>query len=72
MFFKRPAFYIPLLKRRERKMIRVDINLLDKQIHDLGVSNINVESKDGLINLLASIYEELLHEDEITIVRHFE
>jgi len=51
----------------ELKTLTIDLDELKKQIHALCNSNIATDEKEGLHNLLGSIYDEILENDFTTI-----
>ena len=53
-------------------MIKIDMKLLNRQYEGILHSNIDDEAREGLLNLLSSIEFELLHSNEVEIVRDFE
>ena len=57
-------------KTSSKKDIAVDSKLLKKQIKGLLVSNVAEDIKEGLHNLLGAIYDGVVDDGRITVVKH--
>ena len=51
------------------KELSVDLKELRKQIDALNVSNTSIDEKEGLHNLLGSIYDSVLEDGQVIMIR---